>query len=147
MCIRDRDLALELDRPCTIHCLRGWGPLLKELHSRDRLPRFLIHSFGGSIETGIKLAALGAYFSFSGYFLHPRKAKAVEVFRELPKDRILIETDAPDMLLPESERIRGDDPQINHPANLIRVEQRLTELIGITKEQLVDNTMRWWRGA
>ena len=136
-------LALKYDRPCTIHCLRAWGQLLKELKSFEQLPRFLVHSFGGSIETGRKLAKLGAYFSFSGYFLREQKLKTVEVFRGLPKDRILVETDAPDMLLPESERLYGDG-EINHPANLIQVQRRLTELTGISKEQLVSNTKRWW---
>lgn len=141
------DLAVELDRSCTIHCLRAWGQLTKELNSRDSLPRFLIHSFGGSIETGRKLSSLGAYFSFSGYFLHPRKEKVVEVFRQLPQDRILVETDAPDMLPPESDRPFGDceDDAINHPANLARIQQRLCDLIGITSDQVADNTNRWLR--
>lgn len=140
------ELAIEHDRPCTIHCLRAWGPLLDELKSFDRLPRFLIHSFGGSIETGRKLAKLGAFFSFSGHFLHPRKEKAVEVFQKLPRDRILIETDAPDMLPPESDRpfeIDGD-AEINHPANLVQIRSRLTGLIGITSEQLAVNAKQWW---
>lgn len=138
------DIATELYRPCTIHCLRAWGQLLKELQSRQQLPRFLIHSFGGSIETGHKLAKLGAWFSFSGYFLHERKAKTIEVFRELPKERILVETDAPDMLPPESDRPYGKDTEVNHPANLVHVSKRLIELTGITKEQLAENTLRWW---
>ena len=139
------NLAVEFDRPCTIHCLRAWGQLLKELSQRDRLPRFLVHSFGGSIETGKKLADLGAYFSFSGYFLHERKAKAVEVFRQLPKDRILVETDAPDMLPPESDRLFGGD-EVNHPANLARTCERLSELIGTSPQQLYSNTVQWFSG-
>jgi TatD DNase family protein len=137
------NLAVKLNRPCTIHCLRAWGPLLDELKAIDQLPRFLVHSFGGSIETGRKLTKLGAYFSFSGHFLHQRKEKVVDVFRKLPQDRILVETDAPDMLPPERDRPHGD-AEINHPANLFRIRSRLTELIGITHKQLADNTQRWW---
>lgn len=140
------DLAEELNRPCTIHCLRAWGQLLKELKARQTLPRFLVHSFGGSIETSRKLAKLGAYFSFSGHFLHSRKEKIVEVFRQLPRDRILVETDAPDMLPPESDRLFGDNVT-NHPANLAHFQRRLIELIAITADQLVENTNRWWRGS
>ena len=98
------------------------------------------------METGKKLADLGAWFSFSGYFLHARKEKTVEVFRQLPKGRILVETDAPDMLPPESDRPYGDDA-INHPANLARIQTRLIELTGVTAEELEANTMRWWRGG
>lgn len=140
------DLAVELGRPCTIHCLRAWGPLLKELSTRETLPRFLMHSFGGSIETGRMLAELGAYFSFSGHFLHARKEKVVDVFRQLRKDRILVETDAPDMRPPDAYRpfeIEGN-AETNHPANLARIQERLTKLTGITDDQLYENTMRWW---
>lgn len=139
------NLAVELDRPCTIHCLRAWGQLLKELSRRDKLPRFLVHSFGGSIETGKKLADLGAYFSFSGYFLHARKQKSVEVFRQLPKDRILVETDAPDMLPPKTDRPFGGD-EVNHPANLVRTCERLSELTEVKPEQFRSNTLQWWTG-
>ena len=139
------DLATELNRPCTIHCLRAWGPLLDELGSRETLPRFLMHSFGGSIETGRKLVELGAWFSFSGYFLDPRKENVVEVFRRLPKDRILVETDAPDMLPPETDRPCGN-AAVNHPANLAHVRDRLVELVETSPEQLLANLNRWWLG-
>lgn len=136
-------LAAEMDRPCTVHCLRAWGQLLKLLASCRTLPRFLVHSFGGSIETGMKLADMGAYFSFSGYFLDPRKSKVVDVFRQLPQDRILVETDAPDMLLPGKERLYGVDDKVNHPANLVQIRHRLIELIEISSDQLNTNTRRW----
>ena len=41
------NLALHLNRPTTIHCLKAWGPLMSELRDFPRLPRFLLHSFGG----------------------------------------------------------------------------------------------------
>ena len=46
-------------------------------------------------------AKLGGYFSFNAYFLHERKSRQREVFRHIPADRLLIETDAPDMGPPE----------------------------------------------
>jgi TatD DNase family protein len=136
------ELAVDLERPCTIHCLKAWGPLLEELNSCDWLPRILLHSFGGSIETAKQLVDLGAYFSFSGYFLHQRKAKIVDVFKSLPKDRILVETDAPDMAPPDEDRPFKHET-FNHPANLVQIESRLKELVGVTSEQLFENTLRW----
>jgi TatD DNase family protein len=53
-----------------------------------------MHSFGGSIEVAERLLKKGVWFSFSGYFLHERKRKVLEVFRQLPQDGILLETDA-----------------------------------------------------
>ncbi|MEM9410074.1 MAG: TatD family hydrolase [Planctomycetota bacterium] len=124
-------LATEMNRPCTIHCLKAWGPLLEVLNAETQLPRILLHSFGGSIETANEMAELGAWFSFSGYFLHPRKSKVVDVFRQLPKDRILVETDAPDMLPPETDRPYSDRESINHPANLAHISSRLCKLVGV----------------
>ena len=134
--------AIALDRWCTVHCLKAWGGLLEELSMFGELPNILIHSFSGSIETANQLAALGCYFSFSGYFLHRRKQSVVDVFAQLPVDRILVETDAPDMLPPESDRPFGGQT-VNHPANLLQIQNRLSELIGISRQQLVENTLRW----
>jgi TatD DNase family protein len=77
-----------------------------------------MHSFGGSVEVAERLLKKGAWFSFSGHFLHPRKAKILEVFRKLPAERILLETDAPDMIPPEEWVESPLNANINHPANL-----------------------------
>ena len=130
-------LAAKLNRPLTIHCLKAWGPLLKELNSAPALPRFLLHSFAGSIETARECLRLGAYFSFSGYFLHPRKVKVREVFRSLPPEKILVETDAPDMSLPSPDFQMGD---LNHPANLTVISRELAALTGVVEKRFTDNT-------
>jgi TatD DNase family protein len=112
-------LARELNRPVTIHALKAWGPLLDAL---DREPPpscgWLIHSYGGSPELVEQLVPCGAYFSFSGYFLHPRKARVLDAFRQVPDERLLLETDAPSMLPPATEITHPLAEAQNHPANL-----------------------------
>ena len=93
-------IASELNRCATIHCLRAWEPMFDAFKQESPPKKFLLHSFNGSIETACRLIPLGARFSFSGHFLKPEKSKTLDVFRELPHDRILLETDAPDMLPP-----------------------------------------------
>jgi len=133
-------LARELDRPVTIHCLKAWGELFEVFKKTPPPPRFLMHSFGGSIEIARRLIPLGAYFSFSGYFLQPRKSAVLEVFRQFPQDRILLETDAPDMLPPQ-EFIRHPLPgNHNHPANLAAIGHGLAEALGTTPTALADLT-------
>jgi TatD DNase family protein len=81
---------------------------------------------------------LGAYFSFPGYFLHERKQRQREVFRAVPPDRLLIETDAPDQPLPQPEFVvaeRADRP-LNHPANLVAVYRGLATFLGKPLEPL-----------
>lgn len=133
-------LARELERPLTIHCLKAWGALFDAFAEAPPPPRFLMHSFGGSIETARRLIPLGAYFSFSGHFLHPRKSAVIDVFRQLPPDRILLETDAPDML-PPPEFITHPLPENhNHPANLPAIGRALAEALEMTPEALAELT-------
>lgn len=81
--------------PVTIHCIGAWGKLL-EILSRTPLPSmgFLLHSYSGSAELLKPLAKLGAYFSCSGSFLSSSGNKQKDMLRLIPKDRLLIETDA-----------------------------------------------------
>jgi TatD DNase family protein len=132
-------LSRETGRPLTIHCLKAWS-LLLELLAAQAPPRFLMHSFGGSLETARQLLPMGAWFSLSGYFLHPRKSGVLEVFRKLPRDRILLETDAPDML-PPAEIIRHPLPEnLNHPANLPSIGQALASALGMQEDELAELT-------
>lgn len=133
-------LARELGRPATIHCLKAWGPLFEVFDACAPPPGFLMHSFNGSIEVARRLLPMGAYFSFSGNFLHQRKAKVVEVFQQLPKDRILLETDAPDMLPPDTAISHPLADEVNHPANLPAIGEQLAKLLGMTADELAGVT-------
>jgi TatD DNase family protein len=88
-----------------------------------------------------QLAKLGAYFSCPGYFLGESKRKKLEVFRCVPSDRLLIETDAPDQCLPEALDLYGlrdeQGRRVNHPALLPSVYEGVAQLLGIP---LVDLT-------
>lgn len=129
-------IAREMNRPLTIHCLKAWGLLFDVIHRETPPERFLMHSFGGSIETARRLLPLGAFFSFSGYFLHPRKHAVLEVFRQLPRDRILLETDAPDMAPPPEIRTHGLAAGLNHPANLPAIGQALAAAWDMPQDEL-----------
>jgi TatD DNase family protein len=141
-------LAAERELPVSIHCLQAWGRLLEILRAEPR-PRcgFLLHSYGGPREMVAPLAELGAYFSLPGYFAHERKARQREAFRAVPPDRVLIETDAPDQLLPpERSSYTLADAQtgkaINHPANLRAVYQFAAELLNEPIEALAQRVER-----
>lgn len=100
--IKQMHLAAERNLPVSIHCLRAWGRL-RDLLAVNPRPScgFLLHSFGGPMELVTPLARLGAYFGFPGYFARANKERQRQVFRTIPRDRLLIETDAPDQCLPD----------------------------------------------
>jgi TatD DNase family protein len=134
-------LATERNLPVSIHCLKAWGRLLEILQNEPR-PKcgLVLHSFGGPKEMVAPLTELGTYFSFPGYFAHERKVKQREAFRAVPADRLLIETDAPDQLLPE--QLSGysitdlQGKALNHPANLARVYRFIAEFLEKPIEKL-----------
>jgi len=127
-------LAAERNLPVSIHCLQTWGRLLEILQAEPRPKRgFLLHSYGGPVEMVKSFASLGAYFSLPGYYAHDRKMRQRESFRQIPLERLLIETDAPDQILPEERTSHPwRDPisgtVLNHPANIGAVYQFAAEL-------------------
>lgn len=140
-------IANELGRPVTIHCLKAWGSLLELFRQEPALvPQrgFLLHSYGGPGEMIEPFRRMGARFSFSGYFLEPRKEGVRNTFRKVPPDCLLIETDAPDMLLPvELDRyaLPANDLRVNHPANIVAVLEGLAEVLGLDEAELAGMTL------
>lgn len=155
-CLRTQlALAVELDRPATLHCLRAFG-LLEETLRSTPLPRrgFLLHSYGGPAEMIPTFVKLGAYFSLSPYFGHPRKAAQLAVFKPVPLDRLLAETDAPDMWPPNELNPHplqaADGKALNHPANLRVSYELLAQVRGmeVTElEKVIEDNYRTLFGA
>jgi len=121
------DLAGRLGRPASLHCRRTWDRLAWYL-ARRRHPEVpvVLHSFGGSVDVARQFLGFNAYFSFSGALTRTRNARLPEVVRFLPRDRVLIETDSPD-LLPQ-DRWREDPNRPNEPTYLPDVLDRLASL-------------------
>jgi TatD DNase family protein len=125
--------AAERNLPASIHCLQAWGRMFDLLKAGPRPARgFLLHSYGGPKEMVKPFAELGAYFSLPGYYAHERKERQRETFRHVPPERLLIETDAPDQVLPENRNrfalLDASGEPINHPANLPAVYEFAAEL-------------------
>ncbi len=136
-------LAVALDRPAEVHCLRAFGHLEQLMRGEPKPARgWILHSYGGPAEMVAAFAKLGASFSFSGYFLHPRKITGrAEAFLKVPRDRLLIETDAPHMAPPEGSSLfpcppGADGKHVNHPGNLAAVAAGLAQILGVTPEEL-----------
>jgi TatD DNase family protein len=154
--MRDPDLSSQIEtlqsslriaernqRAITIHCLRAWAQLLDVLRS-ERLPApgFLLHAYSGPPELVGSFIELGAYFSFSGYFLNPGKERRLAPFSQIPSDRLFAETDAPSMPLPDDHsefRLpdAADGETINHPGNIRAVYAALSSLRKVDLSDLV----------
>lgn len=143
-------LAVEMERPCTIHCRRAWDLLRPCLEAQAPFRRgFVLHSYGGGEGQVKPLAAIGAYFSFSGTLTWPRNHRGPAALLAVPADRVLAETDSPDLSPWCPECDGAAEP--NEPANLLRVVHRIAELRGgsVTEwsVRLTDNARRCFEGC
>jgi TatD DNase family protein len=139
-------LACDGNRPASLHVLKAWGRI-HELLREHPGPAcgFLLHSYGGPAELVEPLVRLGAFFSFPGYFLRDGKERARAVFRVVPVDRLVIETDAPDQTLPDHLNphplLDAAGHPLNHPANLSAVLEGLAALRGEDADTLAARTL------
>jgi TatD DNase family protein len=136
-------VAVDRNLPVSIHCLRAWGRLHDLLRTHPAPScGFLLHSYGGPVEMVQPLAKLGAYFSFPGYYAHERKERQRATFQRVPSDRLLIETDAPDQLPPNScvryplSDVATGQP-LHHPANLRAIYEFVAQMLHEPIDHLV----------
>lgn len=92
-------LAKELKKPASVHCVRAFGDLLHIVKDIGPFPDgLLLHSYLGSAEMVPEFVKSGAYFSLSGYIMPMKVQKAKKMLKTIPLERILLESDAPDAL-------------------------------------------------
>ena len=90
------------------------------------------HSFTGSMEDAKKYLELGFYLGFNGILTFARQYD--EIVREVPLDRILLETDAP-YLTPEPHRGKRNEPEY-----VIEVAKKIAELKNEPIEKVIEQT-------
>lgn len=122
-------LARELDLPVIVH--------EREAHQDgmavvDEFPQVtgVFHCYSGSAEMAKELIKRGWYIGFTGVLTFKNARKAVEVAREIPLERIVLETDCPYMS-PEPFRGRRNDP-----GKLYRMAQALAQIRDLPAEQV-----------
>ena len=142
------ELAAKDNRAATIHCIEAWGALDKILRTSALPARgFLLHAYSGPAEMVRGLADRVAYFSFNGSFLDERHVRHRDTFKLIPPDRLLVETDAPAMPLPQPWRTHKLPPSptgqpINHPGNIEAAYAGLAALLGLSPGTLVSSITR-----
>ncbi len=135
-------LSIALTRPASLHCRRAFGRLMELLPRFPEHPAgFVIHSFSGAAELVAPLAKRGAYFSFSGSITRSGNRRGHAALCAVPADRLLLETDAPDLL----PVLAGRVPEgANEPAHLVHVLRAAAELRGVPEADLAAQT---WSNA
>jgi TatD DNase family protein len=124
------DLAEELDLPVIIHDRDAHAETLGLLRPRKGRLRGALHCFSGDAAMARECVALGFHLSVAGPVTYPKADQLREVAREIPLERLLIETDAP-YLAPQPHRGKR-----NEPAFVVETARRLAEIRGMLAEEL-----------
>jgi len=102
--------------------------------AEEQPPGGVIHCFSTGRELAEKALELGFYISLSGILTFAKADELRAIARDLPLERLLVETDAP-YLAPAP--LRG---KRNEPAFVVHTAKRLAELKGVSPEELASIT-------
>ena len=107
--IRQLELAREVNLPIIIHDRDAHGDIMNILRNEGKDNWGIFHCYSGSWEMAKEAIKMGFYISFAGPVVFPKSTNLKEVAKQVPLDRILIETDSP-YLTPPPFRGRRNDP-------------------------------------
>ena len=130
------ELALKHDLPLIIHNRDADDEtfrVLKEYAGKGG-PKGVVHCFSGDAAFAARCLELGLYLSFTGVITFPNAKKTLDVVREVPLERIFVETDAP-FLAPQPRR--GKE---NFPGYVKYVVEKIAEIKGTTFEEIAEKT-------
>ena len=124
--------------PLIVHTRNAESETFKILKNRlnEKNFKILIHCFTGSKEFAFKLLDLGSYISASGVVTFKKSEDLAKTFKEIPNDRILVETDSP-YLAPVP--LRGKP---NEPSYIIHTVKFLSKLKNLSFEDFSNITTK-----
>jgi TatD DNase family protein len=128
------EIAHAFDLPLVLHARHAFEQIILELRRFGKPLRGVVHSFSGSAEQARELWRLGFSVGIGGPVTYARAHRLRRVVASLPRECMLLETDAPDQ---PGERHRGHR---NEPAFLVEILQCVAELRGETPDELAQAT-------
>jgi TatD DNase family protein len=127
-------LAEELDLPVIIHDREAHAETLEILASRKGRLRGVLHCFSGDWTMAQECLAMGFYLSIAGPVTYKKSELLRDVARQMPLERLLIETDAP-YLAPQPFRGKR-----NEPAYVVETAGCVAGIRGLPVEELKRRT-------
>ena len=131
--IKQIRLANEVGKPVIVHEREAFSDCY-EILKTEKPEKGVMHCFSGNKETLPLILSLGMYIGVGGTLTFKNNVKTVEMCPLIPKDRILLETDAP-YLAPVP--LRG---KRNYSPYIIHVAKRVGELMNLTTEEVLKIT-------
>ncbi len=126
------ELAEKLSKPLVIHSWDAESECYEMV--KDSSTEVVFHCFSGRRELAKQIVSRGFYISISTMVLFSKNIR--KIVKDLPLDKLLLETDSP-FLSPD----RAKDPR-NYPWNIKLSAEKIAEIKGITKEEVLENAKR-----
>lgn len=135
--IKHLELAKEVDKPVAIHSRRLFPEILEILKANySSIKAGVLHCYMGRWSYAEEYLKLGFYVSFTGLITYARDYD--KVIKNMPLERVLIETDAP-YLAPELIRKQGEIVR-NEPKYVEYVARKIAEIKRISLDEVAGQT-------
>lgn len=133
-------LAKEHKLPVLLHIRDAFDDAF-DIIKQENITNGILHCFTGTKEIAQKFIKQGFYISFAGNLTYKNAVNLQTVVKQLPLNRILIETDAP-YLTPEPKRAKNpkNGLTINYPENIVFTVNKIAELKNIPKQSVINAT-------
>ena len=130
------EIAQDLSLPLIIHMREAEENTLKIIKQKIKSKDFngVIHCFTGSQKFADEIIELGFYISASGVVTFKKSDELRRIFKAIPTNRLLVETDSP-YLSPEP--LRGKN---NQPSHIIHTIKKLAEIRDSDYDQIIKIT-------
>jgi TatD DNase family protein len=137
---RQIELALEMNKPLFLHS-RDAHPRFSEIVKHFKIEKAVAHCFTGEREELRACLDLGLHIGITGWICDERRGKhLLELVREIPRDRLLLETDSP-YLTPRDMQPQPKARR-NEPAFLPHILGTVARALGRPAEEIAAETTR-----
>jgi TatD DNase family protein len=134
------ELALELNKPLFLHS-RDAHPRFSEILRSCKVKTAVAHCFTGEREELHAYLDLGLYIGITGWICDERRGRhLLELVREIPRERLLLETDAP-YLTPRDMQPQPKARR-NEPAFLLHILKAVARALGRPADEVALETAR-----
>jgi len=127
-------LAAEYKKPIILHHRKSHNHLIRLLKEQKYQGGGILHAFSGSYHEAMTYIDMGFLLGVGGTITYLRASKTRDSIAKLPLNRLVIETDSPDIPL------SGFQGQRNQPSQLGLVVNALAELKNISSQEIQQQT-------
>ena len=136
---RQIELAASYGTPLVVHLRKAVEKIFRDSKILKKIPSVVFHSFPGAVAEAKSILSHGvnAYFSFGKPLLNGKKS-AIDCVKNLPLERLVLETDAP------YQTLKGEESTV--PSDIFRVYEAASKIRGdsvdVLSESIFENFRR-----